>query len=263
MADAVTNAYDGLDPTIKYDNAKGAPAKSGDNLDKNAFLNLLVTQMKYQDPMNPTEDKEFLAQMAQFTSLEQMENLSKTASITQGYDLIGKNVSATYMDDITKETRQVIGVVDGVKIKSGNVFLSVEGKDVPIEKVSIVDDSSSRRDELIKDVMSASGMLGKTIKWDKYDSDTGDTEELAGVAEEINIKDNKVYLIVKDENELVNHVSIDIVKGYHNKLEESIDVLNAQNIQAIRNKITAEETSEGGNEENNEEKETEDKVESE
>lgn len=55
-------------------------------LDKDAFLQLLVTQLRYQDPLNPVDDKEFIAQMAQFTSLEQMQNLNKTA--TETYELI-------------------------------------------------------------------------------------------------------------------------------------------------------------------------------
>ncbi|MEW9124834.1 MAG: flagellar hook capping FlgD N-terminal domain-containing protein [Thermotaleaceae bacterium] len=56
------------------------------DLDKDAFLQLLVTQLRYQDPLNPVDDKEFIAQMAQFTSLEQMQNLNKNAEKT--YELI-------------------------------------------------------------------------------------------------------------------------------------------------------------------------------
>jgi Flagellar hook capping protein len=50
--------------------------QSGTTLDKNAFMLLLVTQFKYQDPLNPMDDKEFVAQMAQFSSLEQLMNLN-------------------------------------------------------------------------------------------------------------------------------------------------------------------------------------------
>ncbi|MTI57300.1 flagellar hook capping FlgD N-terminal domain-containing protein [Geosporobacter ferrireducens] len=55
-------------------------------LDKDAFLQLLVTQLRYQDPLNPMDDKEFVAQMAQFSALEQMQNLNKTTKET--YELI-------------------------------------------------------------------------------------------------------------------------------------------------------------------------------
>lgn len=50
----------------------------GGELDKHAFLELLVTQLRYQDPMNPSDNGEFLAQMAQFTSLEQVQNINSS-----------------------------------------------------------------------------------------------------------------------------------------------------------------------------------------
>ncbi|MCK9443572.1 MAG: hypothetical protein M0Q14_03430 [Tissierellaceae bacterium] len=52
-------------------------AKKND-LDKEAFLKLLTVQLSNQDPLNPMEDREFIAQLAQFSSLEQMQNLNKT-----------------------------------------------------------------------------------------------------------------------------------------------------------------------------------------
>jgi len=57
--------------------------KKTDNLDKDTFLKLLVTQMQNQDPLNPMEDREFIAQMAQFSSLEQMQQLNENMQTTQ------------------------------------------------------------------------------------------------------------------------------------------------------------------------------------
>ena len=51
--------------------------KRSKDLDKDAFLRLLTTQLANQDPLNPIEDREFIAQLAQFSSLEQMQNLNK------------------------------------------------------------------------------------------------------------------------------------------------------------------------------------------
>lgn len=52
--------------------------KDRNELGKDAFLKLLATQLANQDPLNPTDDTQFIAQLAQFSSLEQMSNLNKT-----------------------------------------------------------------------------------------------------------------------------------------------------------------------------------------
>lgn len=75
-----------------------------DSLDKQAFLNLLTTQLKYQDPLNPMENTEFVAQLAQFSSLEQLWNVNSTlqnnAVLTQAMhnsmisSIIGREVTA-------------------------------------------------------------------------------------------------------------------------------------------------------------------------
>ena len=78
---------------------------SGSALDKDSFLLLMVTQLKYQDPLNPMEDKEFIAQMAQFSSLEQLMNLNTSMEgltdatnnqqMVNATSYIGKQVTVT------------------------------------------------------------------------------------------------------------------------------------------------------------------------
>ncbi|GKX28983.1 hypothetical protein SH1V18_14630 [Vallitalea longa] len=111
------------------------PSKQGNDLDKDAFLNLLVTQMRYQDPLNPTQDKDFLAQMAQFSALEQMQNLNTSASMSRAYELMNKDIFANINDPITNKATPVAGTVIGVYLENGKVFLKVGKTDVPLDKV--------------------------------------------------------------------------------------------------------------------------------
>ena len=62
--------------TRVYD-SENARERNND-LDRDAFMKLLVTQLRSQDPLNPMEDREFISQMAQFSSLEQMQNLNES-----------------------------------------------------------------------------------------------------------------------------------------------------------------------------------------
>ena len=105
--------------------------KAADNvLGKDDFLKLMVAQMKNQDPMNPADDKDNIAQMAQFSSLEQITNLANATqelatrmSLTQNVGLLGHTVTYTGTDGTA-----VFGQVDGLNLGSdGTTTLSVAG----------------------------------------------------------------------------------------------------------------------------------------
>src|SRR5690554_1117739 len=114
----------GIEPRVSSERNTG-------ELGKDEFLKLLITQLKYQDPLEPMDDKEFIAQMAQFTSLEQMRNMSNSMENMRAYSLIGKTVYADFRDDVTGEFKAVEGEVEGVRIISGDVYLTVNGEDIP------------------------------------------------------------------------------------------------------------------------------------
>jgi len=86
-------------------------------LDKDDFLKILVTKLSHQDPTQPMEDREFVSQMAQFSSLEQMTNLNKEFSkvvnliaASQAMNLLGKTVEIHQGDQVvTGIVKEVTG----------------------------------------------------------------------------------------------------------------------------------------------------------
>lgn len=101
--------------------------KQTNNLDKDDFLNLLVAQMKYQDPLEPQSNTEYVSQLATFTQVEATENMANTAENVQANNLIGKTVIMRPTNSVTGETSDVMGVVDYVMKEGSNVYLSVNG----------------------------------------------------------------------------------------------------------------------------------------
>lgn len=107
-------------------------------LGKDQFLELLVTQLRYQDPTNPVSDQEFLAQLAQFTSLEQINNLTDSintfAATTQAASLLGKEV-----DVLDPDTEEVVsGVVTKVTFVDGTPQIYVGDKAYSITNVQAI-----------------------------------------------------------------------------------------------------------------------------
>ncbi len=93
--------------------------QKGSALDKDSFMLLLVTQFKYQDPLNPMEDKEFIAQMAQFSSLEQLMNLNTSMEGLTTATNNGQMINATsYIGKRVSVGGDIIGKADGTVTSS-------------------------------------------------------------------------------------------------------------------------------------------------
>ena len=105
---------------------------------RDEFLQLLVTQLQNQDPLEPIKQAEFLQQLAQFSTLEQLETLNanfedmlKLQELTQGADLLGRSV--VFQRDDSEIPGE--GTVEEVRSQDNRLLLTVNGESVPIDRV--------------------------------------------------------------------------------------------------------------------------------
>jgi flagellar basal-body rod modification protein FlgD len=137
----VTNALNSAKRTKTIEN----------NMDKDAFLKLLVTELRHQDPTQPMENKEFISQMAQFSSLEQMTNmnksfqaLTKTSRSGEAYSLLGKNVKAFDPQSGIK----IEGVVTSMFYKNDDIRLIVNNKEIGLNDIHAVYTNNAETEKL-------------------------------------------------------------------------------------------------------------------
>lgn len=144
MATALDGILTKLDEISFNKNRTNTSAKPnrtpGGDLGKEEFLQLLVCQMKNQDPLEPEKDTDFIAQLAQFSALEQMQNLNETAMNSQAFSLVGKYVLINAKGSDGKIS-EVKGPVDYITLKNGDTYMSVNGQLYSIDNLVEVRDS--------------------------------------------------------------------------------------------------------------------------
>lgn len=131
------------------DAARGFSSTNADQqLDKTAFTQLLVAQLQNQDPLSPQSNEQLAAQLAQFSSLEQMElvneNLVGLARLQQGNALVEQLTSAStlvgqrvgYTDPQTGA--MIHGNVESARVIDGMVYLGIDGEEIPLLQVAEV-----------------------------------------------------------------------------------------------------------------------------
>lgn len=122
--------------------ASSAKEKSSSSLDKEAFLQLLVTQMKYQDPLEPTDNTEYVSQLATFSELEEMQNMVGSTDLSRASSLVGKYVTVKVTNETTGETTLKGGKVDYVAVEGGKGYLNIDGENYSVDDLdSVVDEA--------------------------------------------------------------------------------------------------------------------------
>ncbi|MFJ5769978.1 flagellar hook assembly protein FlgD [Psychrobacillus sp. NPDC093180] len=157
-------------------NQKKVEKQTGNSaLGKDAFLKILMAQLQNQDPTNPMKDTEFIAQMAQFSSLEQMSNLTKAfenfaqvqeqSQMIEYSSFVGKEVKWHELTDKLDEAGKPIanegtGQIKAIKFVNGNVeFTLADGKVISPGNISEIVANGAGANSLVE----ASMMIGKTV----------------------------------------------------------------------------------------------------
>jgi flagellar basal-body rod modification protein FlgD len=142
---AVESSYGPFRGNEVTDTTKGPTTTTNTSADKDLFLQLLVAQMRYQDPSNPTDSSEFLAQTAQFTALEKMQAVADQTQQLVGLQtafgaggMVGQTISYA---DATGAT--LTGVVSGVRFDVNGPVLTVDGTDVPLGLVKSIGEANA------------------------------------------------------------------------------------------------------------------------
>lgn len=179
-------------------------AERKNELDKDAFLKLLITQLQYQDPLDPVDDKEFIAQMAQFSALEQMQNLNKATTYSQSFSLIGKTVEGRSYNEATGKYTDVYGRVDSVSMKNGEAYLLIGETEIKVSDVSNVYEDYYQM--AVMQAMSNNifntqnlNLIGKHIQAITLGDDKKPNGYVEGIVDYVKFVDGSPVLVVGDK----------------------------------------------------------------
>lgn len=167
---------------------------TSDGLGKDAFIQLLVTQMKYQDPLNPMDNSEMLAQLAQFTALEQMMNVAQASQKQLASNMVGKYVEYSYTDSTTGITTYNVGKVDYVNINGDTPTLGIGELEISIDDVYTVVDSGN-----IQATTSAFDVIGQTVQATLTETNvtgTKGTVIIEGEVQSVSMKNGVPYVVI-------------------------------------------------------------------
>ena len=159
----------------------------GGNMGKNDFLMLLSAQLRHQDPLEPSSDADFAAQLAQFTSLEQMQNMNTSMESLvnmQSYGLVGKFVIAEQV--VNGQVTEIAGEVDSIFVRDGVTFAQIGEDTVPLSAIREVFNTSNllTSDRLLQ---TSQSLIGREVL-----AVVGD-DEITGVVQRIVVNLGTMY----------------------------------------------------------------------
>lgn len=196
-----------IDSSLLLSQSQAANTSNSNTLGKDDFLKLLMVQLQNQDPTSPMDDKEFISQMAQFSSLEQMTNL--TTSMEEMINIQEQNQLLSYSHFVGKEitwhklntneanveVEQGTGKVASIQFKDSTVtFILEDGTELSPSNISELNQPTIDENTLVQ----SSLLIGKEIT---YQDDQGENQ-IAKV-ESVSFKDGQTYFHISGSEKLI------------------------------------------------------------
>lgn len=196
-------------------------SSSSNGMDKDAFLQLLVAQMKYQDPLEPTSNTEYISQYATFSQVEQMQNMAASMELSRASSMVGKLVTVETTNS-NGETKQIQGKVEYVTYENNKAYVSIDGT------LYSADDVIAVVDETYQDAYD----LAVTF--------AGAMEELP-LYEELTLSDKEaVSILQQGYNSMTAYQQSFISKAYVEKLQQYVARIAQLEAEAEENNKTQE-----------------------
>ncbi|WP_428908659.1 flagellar hook assembly protein FlgD [Niallia sp. Krafla_26] len=198
-----------IDSSLLLSNYQKKQSQTGSNiLGKDDFLKLLMTQLQNQDPTNPMEDTDFIAQMAQFSTLEQTTNMNSLLEKLIGQQgqnqlityqqFIGKNVTWSKYNDLgdgNTEIQEGKNKIESIQFKDNTVIFTLDDG-TKIEPANIIQVHEAYPETFM---MQASMMIGKTVT---YLNDR--QQELSSTVRSVSFKNGASSFILEDGKEPIS-----------------------------------------------------------
>ena len=165
----VSTEITNLQNQTAFTQSNSTDRKTSSKNDSNMFLNLMLQQLKNQDPTQPTDNTEWLSQLAQYSSLEQMtqmntgltncmnyisamyNDMSMNAEITQTLSMVGKEVTITVPDEKdSSKTTEITGKVTEANFKDGTGKVKVNGEYYSISNITSIRESGKGTSDTTK-----------------------------------------------------------------------------------------------------------------
>ena len=204
-----------IEETQSESSVKKAASQTG--MDKDAFLQLLVAQMKYQDPLEPTSNTEYISQYATFSQVEQMQNMAATMELSRASSMVGKLV-AVETTDRAGDVNTVHGTVEYVTYENGKAYVSIDGSLYSADDVSaVIDDTYQTALDLAVSFVTAMNKL-PSVEYLTLD----DRDSIAALQSGFNNMTSYQQSFISDEY-------IEKLQKYVARMAELIEIAESQN----------------------------------